>query len=81
MQERTTAAWEQLRISQIFPVIAFHALFDDFCEITQAAQFRLLFVIAISPIHTILYVAQAIQILADERSDATLWHHFCNGAR
>lgn len=50
MRERTTAIWEQLRLSPVSANAALHALLDEFGAILQADRFCLPSAFEIPPI-------------------------------
>lgn len=68
MQERTTAIWEQLRLSQISSGTASHAPINAFGAMSQAAQFY-------------LSSSCAIWLCADGFVGTTLWYCFHSAPR
>lgn len=61
MREGTTAAWEQLRLSQISLVAAFHEPLDEFGAISPAARLCFSSSFATTPIRSIRFFAGAVQ--------------------
>lgn len=81
IQTGTATAWKQFWISQLPSGAAYHAPFDEFGAIPQAAYFCLPSAFAISLIRSILYYARAFQDRAGEPSDITLQHRFYTAVR
>lgn len=80
MRERTTVAWEQLRLSQILSGAALQAPLDKFVGILEADRFLLSSAHTTLPIRTTWYFAGALQDCADVLGDITLKHRFCTAA-